>query len=303
MDNSMEHSTEHSMEHSLEHSVNLQFRPAEEASIHVTDIGLRRGFAAFDFLRLDGGRPVFLEDHLDRFERTIAMLGLSSPVSRDRLREHLFELIARNGLPEAGLQLYLTGGYADDGFTPTRPNLIVVVTRISQQPAERYVDGAKLILHRYQRDLPEAKTTNYSTAIRLIPTMRAADAADVLYHDGARLLETTRSNLFVVDATGRLATPGRDVLEGVTRLNVLRALEGEIEVSQRDVRFEELADLQEAFITSTTKGAMPVRQIGDAVIGNGAPGPVTQRVRERFAEHLERHLERAPRPLDDAKRA
>lgn len=280
------------------YSVDLEFLAAADATVHVTDLGLRRGFAAFDFFRLAGGRPVFLEDHLDRFERTIRMLGLRLPVERERLRAHLFELIARNGRSEAGLQLFLTGGYAEDGFTPEHPNLIVVVTELAEQPPERYREGVKLILHRYQRDLPEAKTTNYSTGIRLIPTMKAAHAMDALYHDGARLLETTRSNLFVVDASGRLATPGRDVLEGVTRENVLRALEGEIPVELRDVDMGELPVLEEAFITSTTKGVMPVRQIGDTVIGDGSPGPVTGRVSELFAAHVQRYLAEAPRPLE-----
>lgn len=282
----------------LEHSVNLEFLPSEDAKIHVSDLGFRRGFGAFDYLRLVGGRPLFLDDHLDRFERTIHMLGMRLPVAREHLREHVFELMARNALPEAGLQLFLTGGYSEDGFTPTQPNLIAVMTRIAQQPPERYTAGVKLILHRYQRDLPEAKTTNYATAVRLLPTMHAADAADVLYHDGARLLETTRSNLFVVDAAGHLVTPGDGVLEGITRLNVMRAVADEIAVDLRDVGMGELPALREAFITSTTKGAMPVRQIGDTQIGDGAPGPVTLRVRELFAAHVARHLDTAPRPLD-----
>lgn len=286
------------MSHTLHHSVNLEIVPAERAAVHVSDLGLRRGFGAFDYLRLVGGRPLFLDDHLDRFERTIGMLGMELPVSRERLREHLLDVVARNGRSEAGLQVFLTGGYADDGFTPARPNLIVVVTQIAQHPPESYAMGVKLILHRYQRDLPEAKTTNYATAVRLLPTVNAAGAADVLYHDGARLLETSRSNLFVVDASGHLVTPGRDVLEGVTRRNVLRAVAGEIAVDLRDVGVGEVPALREAFITSTTKGPMPVRQIGDTIVGDGSPGTVTQRVRELFAAHMERHLQEAPRPLE-----
>ena len=288
-------------------SINLEIVPAESARIHVSDIGLRRGFGAFDFLRLVDGRPLFLEDHLDRFERTVGMLGLELPVHRARLRTHLFDLIARNGRTEAGVQMFLTGGYAEDGFTPSEPNLVVMMVPLSMQPPERYDDGAKLMMYRHQRDLPEAKTTNYATAVRLLPAMNAAGAADVLYHDGSRLLETTRSNLFVVDAAGHLATPATGILHGITRLNVLRAVEGHIPVHLRDIGLGELPALREAFVTSTTKGALPVRQIGEVVIGamaagevaragSGTPGPVTQRVRELFGAHVTRHLESAPRP-------
>ena len=178
-------------------------------------------------------------------------------------------------MEEAGLQLFLTGGPAADGFTPVSPQLLVYLTRLPERDPVPYRQGATLIAHRYQRDLPEAKTTNYLMAVYLGAAMRRAGAVDALYHDGERVLETTRSNLFVVTADGTLATPGRDILAGVTRKNVLRSLDGVIDVQVRDVSLDELWSAREAFITSTTKGALPIRQVDDRTIGEGRPGPLT----------------------------
>lgn len=272
------------------HSINLRIVPADDATLGVTDLGLRRGFAAFDYLRLVGGVPLFLDDHLARFERSAERLGLQPPAPRGELAAHLRELVARNGAREAGVQLFLTGGYADDGFTPATPNLLMLLTPLPARPPELYRDGATLLLERFRRELPDIKSTNYLNAVRLIPAMRAAGAADVLYHDGVRALETSRCNLFLVQADGRLLTPGRDVLAGVTRRNLLAAVADELEVDERDVPLEELGRAREAFVTSTTKGALPVVRIGDTVIGDGRPGPVTARARELFAAHLERYL-------------
>jgi D-alanine transaminase/branched-chain amino acid aminotransferase len=219
-----------------------------------------------------------------------ALMGLEQPLSRDRLLAHLHELIERNGHPEVGLQLFLTGGLAADGFTPSEPFLAVYATAVPKQRAELYRDGAKLVTHRYRREFPRAKTTDYQMAVRQVPRMREAGAIDVLYHHGGRALETARSNLFVVGADGAIATPGEDILEGVTRTNVLRALADHRELVEREIPLAELWSASELFITSTTKGAMPITAIDDRIIGSGEPGPVMAEVAELFRRWVDRYL-------------
>ncbi|MDE0527807.1 MAG: aminotransferase class IV [Truepera sp.] len=272
------------------HGINGEIVSYDDARLHLSDIGFRRGYSAFDYLRIVRGRPLFLEDHLDRFENSASILGLDLPLVRADLRAHLLELIERNGIDGAGLQLFLSGGPADDGFTPGAPQLYIYLGRLPRFEPVLYERGAKLITHRYLRDLPEAKTTNYLMAVHLGTAMRSAGAVDALYHDGERVLEATRSNLFVVTETGVLATPERDILAGVTRKNMLRALDGELEVELRDVSLAELRSAREAFLTSTTKGALPICWVDDRPVGDGRPGPVTTQVARLFEAWLERYL-------------
>lgn len=273
------------------HGIDLELVPAGEAVIPITDLTLRRGFGAFDFLRVEEGVPLFVDDHLRRLERTADLLGLAPRPDGGAIRSHVRELIHANGSGSFGLQLFLTGGDPVDGFRPGRPRLLVMVVDLPSYAEPAYRDGVALLPHRFQRDLPEAKTTNYFTAVRLAPAMREAGAMDVLYHDGGRALETTRCNLFVGLGDGRFATPGRDVLFGVTRGRLIEAMGDAVEV--RDVTMDELVRAPEAFITSTTKGSMPVVRVGDATLGDGRPGEGTRSVSELFArirgEWLERH--------------
>ena len=262
-----------------------------EAVLHLSDIGFRRSYAAFDYLRVINSRPLFIEDHLDRFENSARILGLELQLNRDDFRAHLLELADLNVATEAGLQLFLTGGLAEDGFTPALPQLYVYFTRMPDRDPTQYQQGAKLITWQYLRDLPEAKTTNYLMAVHLGGLMREAGAVDALYHDGDRALEATRSNLFVVNKEGKVVTPGQNILAGVTRKNVLRALEGQIEVELRDVTLAELYDAQEVFLTSTTKGALPIVRLDHRIVGNGQPGPLTVQVTKLFESWLERYLE------------
>jgi branched-subunit amino acid aminotransferase/4-amino-4-deoxychorismate lyase len=270
--------------------IDLALVPASRAGLPLTDLTIRRGYGAFDFLRVEEGVPLFADDHLARLERSAELLGLSPRPDPAALRRHVAEVIAANGHGSFGMQLFVTGGDPRDGFTPGTPRTLVIVVDLPSYPDAWYRDGVALLPHRYQRDLPEAKTTNYFTAVRLAGAMREAGAADVLYHDGRRVLETTRCNLFVATADGALATPGRDVLFGVSRGRLLHALDGVTAVEERDVTMDELLAAPEAFLTSTTKGVMPVVRVGDATVGDGRPGPLGRRAGEAFAAHREAWL-------------
>lgn len=270
------------------HGIDLELVPTARAHVPVTDLTLRRGYGAFDFLRVEEGVPLFADDHLARFDRTADLLGLEPRPSGAELRAHVREVIAANGYGSFGLQLFLTGGDPIDGFAPGTPRLVVLVVDLPRFRPADHEEGVALLPHRHQRDLPEAKTTDYFTAVRLYRSMREAGASDVLYHDGARVLESTRCNVFVAIGEGRLATPGRDVLHGVTRGRMLELLGDDVEV--RDVTLDELSAAPEVFVTSTTRGAMPVVRIGDRLVGDGSPGPITRRARDAFGRLRTRWL-------------
>jgi D-alanine transaminase/branched-chain amino acid aminotransferase len=156
-----------------------------------------------------------------------------------------------------------------------------------------YEQGTKLISYQYQRDLPEVKSTNYLMAVYLRTAMRQAAASDVLYHDGSFALETSRSNLFVVTQKGTLITPRERILKGITRKHLLKVATELMPVEERELGLEEVWQAQEVFISSTTKGAMPVRQIDDYIIADGKPGPITRLLRETFETYLCDYLARA----------
>lgn len=265
--------------------IDLELVPASQAALPLTDLTIRRGYGAFDFLRVVDGVPQFVGDHLARLERTAELLGLTPRPSSDEVARHVSELIAANQHGTFGLQLFFTGGDPLDGFHPGTPRTLALVVDPPAYPEAYYRDGVTLLVRRFERDLPEAKTTNYFNAVRYARDLRAAGAADVLYHDGRRVLETTRCNLFLATEDGTLLTAGQGVLEGVTRMHLLKALDGEIDVEVRDVSLEELKRAPEAFLTSTTKGVMPVVRVGDEPVGSGRPGPVTRRAAEVFERY------------------
>ena len=270
--------------------VDLELVPADTAALPLTDLTIRRGYGAFDFLRVERGVPLFVDDHLARLERSADLLGLAPRPAPDAIRAHVFDVIDANRSGSFGMQLFVTGGDPVDGFEPGTPRTLVLVVDLPAYPASYYQDGVSLLMHRFERDLPEAKTTNYFNAVRHARSLRAGGAADLLYHDGRRVLETTRCNLFVASSTGGWVTPSNGVLPGVTRKHMLAALAEDEPAEVRDVTLDELGSAREAFITSTTKGVMPVVRIDDSQVGEGVPGEATRRAEAAFLRRRDAYL-------------
>ncbi len=274
--------------------VNGELFPEADATVHVSDLGLRRGFAAFEFFRVVGGIPLFVEDHLARFARSCGLLGLAGP-STTEMHALVTRLIAANDLRDAGIQIVLTGGNSADIFTPGEPNLILAPISVTLAPEELYETGAKVITHQNLRELPDAKTTDYLIAVQLIPRMRAEGAVEVLYHDGSRMLEGARSGLGIITADGILVTAGRDVLGSVTRGRMLHVAAGLMPIELRDMSLDEFAAAPEVFLTSSTRGVLPITRIDDRPVGDGRVGPHVTRLVGAFRQHVGEYLA-APTP-------
>ncbi|MBB5440383.1 D-alanine transaminase/branched-chain amino acid aminotransferase [Pedobacter sp. AK017] len=260
--------------------INDAFFQAEHSAILIKDLSVQRGYGIFDFFKTVNSKPVFLDDHLDRFYYSAAQMHLQVGLSRSQLKEILAELMKRNNLPDSGIRITLTGGYSEDGYNlAEKPNLIITQNSfaINQQAINK---GIKLVTYNYQRQLSHIKTLDYLTAIWLQPYIKEHAAEDVLYHNNGALRECPRANFFLVTAANEVLTAGESILKGITRKNILNLVQTDILVAERAITLDDLATAKEAFITSTTKNIMPVTSIDGKNIGNGTIGPVTSKLQE-----------------------
>jgi len=250
----------------------------EKAHIGITDLALLRGYGIFDFFRLSDGVPLFFDDHLERFYKGAENASLSVPLTKDKFKSLLLQLFEENDMPVSGIRIILTGGYTPNGYSIGQPNLFVTQEPISFPSDEQYAHGVKLITHEYLRDLPHVKTINYMTGIWLNDKIKQEKAYDVIYTHENQVLELTRSNIFIVNNEGQIATPKDNMLHGITRKKVIES----IDIEQRVVTKEELLEAKEVFITGTTKKVLSITQIDNKLIGDGKVGEVTKDVMQVF---------------------
>ncbi|MVN89559.1 aminotransferase class IV [Mucilaginibacter aquatilis] len=261
--------------------INDQFIPAHEAQLHVSDLAVNRGYAIFDFFKTQNGKPVFIEDHLDRFYQSARFMHLDINHTRDELKALLRELMDKNNLPYSGIRITLTGGYADDGYTLAKSNMIITQQAIKVKPLN--IEGIKLATYSHQRQFAQAKTIDYQMAIWLQPYMREQGADDLLYHHNNIVRECPRANFFIVTQNNEILTTATDVLKGIIRKQVLSLANTGFTIKEQDISLDDVLNCKEAFITSTTKNILSVTQINGRLIGNGNAGKITTALSKQLA--------------------
>jgi branched-chain amino acid aminotransferase len=252
-------------------SVNGVIGRADEMTIPVTDEGLLRGDGVFEVARLYAGRPFAWDEHVARLERSAANLRLEFDLAA--AQAEVDALLAKVGPVDGSIRLLITRG----------GRRVVIVS-----PLPERAPAATLATVEYvpTRVLDAVKSLSYAAnmlATRLAKEAGADEALLVTPHD--RVLEAPTSAFFYV-LDGVLHTPPLDehILDSITRRHVLE-LTG---ASERILRRDELAGLEEAFLASTTREVQPVSAIDGRPLP-AAPGPQTAAA----ADSLRRYIEAA----------
>lgn len=250
---------------------NGEIFPTETALFKTNDLGLLRGYALFDYFRTYNGISFRWNDYWQRFENSARLLQLALPLNQQQTAAILADLLALSGMADVAFRFLLTGGYAADSMTVTSPNLLIRTEALLNNNQAARLQGIKVLPYAYVRDLPEVKSTNYIHMVLMAEEMKKQQATDLLYHANGEVSELTRSNIFIIRGDA-LITPDRNILHGITRRVILELAKPHLAIQERPVLLGELLHADEVFTTSSTKGVMPVVQVGEQVIGNGAAG-------------------------------
>ncbi len=225
-------------------------------------------------LRLYGGRPFALEEHLDRLERSAAALELS--VERGRLEEEIAALLAEFGTHDGQLRLVITRGGRRLAFTE---NLVaheetVALASVTYSPSV-ILNGVKSLSYAANMQ-----------ATRLAQG-RGADEAVLVRPEGV-VLEAPTATVFWAAEDGVLVTPALDagVLESITRDRIVR----ELPVEEGTFQLDDLRGAREAFLASTVREVQPVSAIDGRQLPQ-CPGDRTREAIDAFASVLQRELE------------
>jgi branched-chain amino acid aminotransferase len=273
-------------------SVNGIVLPAEEARVSVLDNGFTFGDSVYETLRTYRGRPYERERHFKRLRASAARIGFDIP-DDDRLARRLDEVLSRAANDESYIRLIATRGVGDISYDFAKvvgPTLVIVVKPWSGYPDSHYTEGVPVAIVSIRRNHPLAldpaikscNLLNNILAAREAQTRGASEA--ILLNHRDEVAEGAASNVFVV-RSGVLRTPPLEagILAGITREVVIElAARLAIPTREEPVSVWDLRSAEEAFLTSTTREAMPIRAIDTRPVGNGKPGPITLRLLEAF---------------------
>jgi D-alanine transaminase len=269
--------------------VNGAYLPEEDATISIFDRGFLFADGVYEVTSVLEGRLLDFEGHLARLHRSLDELGIPAPATDAEIEAIHRELVARNALQEGMVYLQVTRGAADRDFAhPPAPTPSLVLFTQGRDLAENAAarDGIRVI------SVPDIRWArrDIKTVQLLAPSMckmaaKRAGKDDAWMVEDGFVTEGTSNNAWIVTRDGAIVTRqlSERILHGITRAAVVEyARAAQMRVEERAFTIEEAKGAAEAFMTAASAFVTPVVEIDGQPVGTGAPGPVTQRLRELY---------------------
>jgi len=263
-----------------------------EAKISIEDRGFQFGDGIYEVIRTYKGRPFALDAHLTRMERSAMALDLTQPYSKSEWTDHVLEGIRRAVYPEAKIYIQVTRGVAPrDHVYPVEVSPTVVMTVREFHPLDRSVQSAgveAMTTEDIRWGRCDIKSINLLANVLARQQAKQAQVFEAILVKAGLVTEGAVSNVMLVKGGVVVTAPeGPQILSGVTRAVVLDlALSDGLPVQERFVSQADLYDADEVFLSGTTVEVLAVVRIDGKIIGDGRPGPITQRLAGRFTSRV-----------------
>ena len=281
-------------------NVNGELRPRAEAVVSVFDSGFMLGDGVWEGMRIHKGRAAFLDRHLDRLFEGAKAIAMDIGLSREALTKRLYETLDANKMEEGvHVRLMITRGvrstpYQDPRVVVGGPT-IVIIPEYKQPPEGLHERGLKLFTVHVRRGDPavqDQKINSHSKLNCILASIQAtqAGADEALMLDPHGFVATCNSTHFFIVRKGEVWTSsGKYCLGGITRSLALEiAREAGIPAMEKDFSLTDVYGADEAFVTGTFAGIVPVREIDGRKLE--CRGPTVERLQKLYGERVEREI-------------
>lgn len=271
--------------------LNGDYVPLADAKISVLDRGFIFGDGVYEVIPVYARRAFRLDEHLQRLQNSLDAIRISNPHSAQQWSDIIRAVIDKNEPAHQSLYLQVTRGIAkrDHAFPAnTRPTVFMMSNPLQETDEATFNKGVAIVSMddiRWQYCNIKAITLLPNILLRQQAVDQNAQEAVLIRDD--RVTEGAASNIFIV-SNGIIRTPpkGSLLLPGITRdLVVELALDNNMPLEETYFSKAELDNADEIWLTSSTKEVMPVLTLDGKTVGNGTPGPVTQKIFSIFQNY------------------
>ena len=240
----------------------------------------------YEVIRVMSGKPVFLEDHVERLISSAALSKIDLPLDRSNIIAGVKTYIKEEDILDNNIKILLGQGeqkyfliYGIDSFYPD---------------PSYYQKGIKTILYKHERENPNIKFMAGDFRARLGQELKKKDAFEaILYDQENKLLEGSRSNMFFIREGKIYTAASTRVLEGVTRKYILKAIEEEnLDLIYRSIKKDEISSLDGAFMSGTSVDLLPIESIDDFSL-DSASNEIFNLLLNKYREYLGDYLKKS----------
>lgn len=229
-----------------------------------------------------GTQVLRLDTHLDRLEDSARREGIALALDRGRLRAALRQMIGEAGYGDVRFRVTVPRAQPDryilslEPFSPPGPEIVEHGVRCATMPG-------------MARRNPAAKTNDWAHDRSTAPLPPGIYEGLLVSSEG-QILEGFSSNFYAV-LNGEVRTAGEGVLPGVAQQIVFEVAPDVLPIRREAAQMDDMPHMAEAFLTSSSRGVIPIVEIDGQSIGDGTPGPVTKTIRARYGTWVQTHLE------------
>jgi branched-chain amino acid aminotransferase len=288
--------------------VNGAMKKRNEAVVSVFDSGFVLGDGVWEGLRVSNGHPAFLDQHLDRLYEGAKAIALEIGLDRDALTRAIYATLDANKMRDGvHVRLMVTRGVKRTPYQDPRvtigPATIVIIPEHKDPLPDTVERGLKLFTVHVRRGYPDVqdpKLNSHSKLNCITACIQAytAGADEGLMLDPHGFVATCNSTHFFIVRKGEVWTSsGMYCLGGITRGNVLAVCcENGIPSFEKSFSLTDVYGADEAFVTGTFAGVVPVHTIDGRTIGNGKRGAMVERLQSLYRALVARDVgaRRAP---------
>jgi branched-chain amino acid aminotransferase len=279
--------------------VNGALKPRAEASISVFDSGFVLGDGVWEGLRLHRGRILFLRSHLERLYAGAQALDFDVGLDEEALTEALYRTVAANAMHDnVHIRLMVSRGLKSTPYQDPRMTVgaatIVIIAEHKQPDSEVIERGVRLATVHVRRGAPDVQDPRINSHSKLnciLACIQAtkAGADEALMLDPHGFVATCNSTHFFIVRGGEVWTSsGNYCLAGITRANVIDICRQHgIPVMQRDFSLFDVYSADEAFVTGTFAGVVPVIDVDGRTVGAGSRGSMTARLQAHYRDFID----------------
>jgi branched-chain amino acid aminotransferase len=287
-------------------NIDGELKPRAEAVVSVFDSGFMLGDGVWEGLRVHDGKIAFLDRHLDRLFEGAKAIAMDIGLTRDALAKRLYETLDANSMSEGvHIRLMVTRGVRSTPYQDPRVVVsgatIVIVPEYKRPPEGLQDHGLKLFTVHVRRGDPavqDPKLNSHSKLNCITACIQAvqAGADEGLMLDPHGFVATCNSTHFFIVRKGEVWTSsGRYCLGGITRGLVLEvARDAGIPALEKDFSLTDVYGADEAFVTGTFAGIVPVREVDGRSFE--CRGPMVERLQQLYRERVKRDVTEQKRP-------
>ena len=273
-----------------------------EAKISVFDSGFLLGDGVWEGIRLHKNQLVFINDHLDRLFESAKGISLKIPFSKKEIISQISKVLLKNNMEDdVHIRLIISRGEKITPYQNPNANLgpitLVIIPEFKKTDPNTYLNGISIGRVSTLRPSHNILSTHYNTLSKLNCILASIEANELGFDEGimndlnGNISTCNSTNLFFIKNNSVWTSKGEYCLNGITRSKaIFLCKKYQINCFQKDFTFDEIKNCEEAFVTGTFAGIIPVSSIENRPLISTESNSLTNHIRSLYNKHIQEEV-------------